>query len=261
MNWNAVNGIIFRHLYNFKHSWDRLADSFYWPAMDIFLWGFTSVYIAKQAGSIPQIIVVLLSGLILWQVVWRAQYEISVNLLEEMWNQNIVNLFASPLRVREWVVGAFILGLIKMFFSISFATILAYIFYKANIFSLGFYLIPFIISLMITGWSIGLIVSGLIVNFGMRIQTIAWGGIFLLAPFSAVYYPISTLPSWAQKVAAFIPTSYIFEGMRTIIFTGKMSEDLLIKSFLLNGLFLCFGIVTFILMFKKSKEKGLARLE
>ena len=114
---------------------------------------------------------------------------------------------------------------------------------------------------MITGWSIGLIVSGLIVNFGMRIQTIAWGGIFLLAPFSAVYYPISTLPSWAQKVAAFIPTSYIFEGMRTIIFTGKMSEDLLIKSFLLNGLFLCFGIVTFILMFKKSKEKGLARLE
>lgn len=261
MNWNAVNAIVFRHLYNFKHSWDRLSDAFYWPAMDIFLWGFTSVYITKQSGSIPGIAVILLSGLILWQIVWRSQYEITVNLLEEMWNQNLANLFASPLRVREWLAGVFILGILKMFMSLSFAVALAYVAYKTNIFLLGFYLIPFMANLLITGWAVGLIVAGLIVLYGMRIQTLAWTGIFLLAPFSAVYYPISTLPDWAQKIAAFIPTSYIFEGMRSIIVNGELAPGMLLKSFLLNCLFLVLGLVLFNYMFTKSKTKGLARLE
>jgi len=261
MNWNAVNGIVFRHLYNFKHSWDRLSDAFYWPAMDIFLWGFTSVYITKQSGSIPGIAVILLSGLILWQIVWRSQYEITVNLLEEMWNQNLANLFASPLRVREWLAGVFILGILKMFMSLSFAVVLAYVAYKANIFLLGFYLIPFMANLLITGWAVGLIVAGLIVLYGMRIQTLAWTGIFMLAPFSAVYYPVSTLPVWAQKIASFIPTSYIFEGMRDVIINGKTSPEMLSKSFLLNGIFLVLGFVLFNYMFTKSKTKGLARLE
>jgi len=261
MNWGIVGAIVFRHLYNFKHSWDRLSDAFYWPAMDIFLWGFTSVYITKQSGNIPGIAVILLSGLILWQIVWRSQYEITVNLLEEMWNQNLANLFASPLRVREWLAGVFILGILKMILSLSFAVLLALFAYKANIFLLGFYLIPFMINLLITGWAVGLIVAGLIVLYGMRIQTLAWTGIFLLAPFSAVYYPVSTLPVWAQKIAMFIPTSYIFEGMREVITNGKTAPDMLLKSFLLNGLFLVLGFVLFIFMFDKSKTKGLARLE
>lgn len=261
MNWGIVGAIIVRHLYNFKHSLDRLSDAFYWPAVDIFLWGFTSVYITKQAGNVPGIVTILLSGLILWMVVWRGQYEITVNLLEEMWNQNLANLFASPLRVREWVVGVFILGILKMVMSISFAILLAYFAYKANIFSLGFYLIPFMINLLLTGWAVGLIVAGLIVLFGMRIQTLAWTGIFLIAPFSGVYYPISTLPHWAQNISMFLPTSYIFEGMRSVILDGKMLPSMLLKSFLLNAVFLALGIFLFIRMFEKSKEKGLARLE
>lgn len=261
MNWNAVLAIVFRHLYNFRHSLDRSVDVFYWPAMDIFIWGFTSVYITKYGGGIPQIVVVLLTGLILWMVVWRGQYEITVNLLEEMWNQNLVNLFASPLRVREWITGVFLLGIVKMFIAIPFAIFLSFIFYKANIFRLGFFLIPFMISLILTGWAFGLIVAGLIVQYGMRIQNLAWSGIYLIAPFSGIYYPISTLPSWAQKVSLFLPTSYIFEGMREILFESSVPWDKLIKSFSLNFLFLGFGIFFFVRMFEKSRERGLARLE
>lgn len=261
MNWGIVGAIIIRHLYNFKHSWDRLSDAFYWPAVDIFLWGFTSVYITKQSGNIPGIVTTLLSGLILWMIVWRGQYEITVNLLEEMWNQNLANLFASPLRVREWIAGVFILGILKMIMSVSFAILLAFFAYKTNIFSLGFYLIPFMINLLLTGWAVGLIVAGLIVLYGMRIQTLAWTGIFLIAPFSGVYYPISTLPAWAQKIALFLPTSYIFEGMRSVIINGQLLPSMLLKSFLLNGVFLALGVSLFVYMFEKSKEKGLARLE
>ena len=139
MKWHIVSAIIWRHLYNFRRSLDKVADSFYWPAMDIFLWGFTSTFITRQAGTLPNIVIILLSGLILWMIVWRGQYEITVNLLEEMWNQNLANLFASPLRLREWLMGVFILGFIKMLVAVGFAALLAFFAYKTNIFTLGIY--------------------------------------------------------------------------------------------------------------------------
>jgi ABC-2 type transport system permease protein len=229
--------------------------------MEVLLWGFTSLFIIQRESSLSFIVVTLLSGIILWMVVWRSQYEITVNLLEELWNQNMMNLFASPLKLREWLAGVFILGILSILVSAGFATLVAFLVYKANIFSLGFYLIPFLISLILTGWGTGLIIASLILRFGRRIQTLAWTGVAIITPFSGVYYPISVLPGWAQKVAVFLPTSYIFEGMRSVILEGVFSYEDLLKSFLLNFILLGFGLSLFLRMFEKSKELGLARLD
>jgi len=113
MNFNRIKAIIIRHLYNFKHNLDRLSDSFYWPAMDIILWGLTSQYIQEGGGEINNIILLLLSGLVFWQIVWRGQYEITVNLLEEVWSQNLVSLLATPLTINEWISSLFLLGFLK----------------------------------------------------------------------------------------------------------------------------------------------------
>ena len=67
MKWHRVWAIVIRHLYNFRHSWDRIADAFYWPTMDIFLWGLTSRYMIEQGGSLPTLAVILLSGLVYWK--------------------------------------------------------------------------------------------------------------------------------------------------------------------------------------------------
>ncbi len=248
-------------MYNFRHSYDRATDVFYWPLMDVLLWGFASVYIANRPGAIPFIILILLSGLILNMVMWRAQYDITVNLLEEMWSQNMINIFASPLRLREWIAAVIILGFIKMVMTLSVATLLAFLIYKANFFSLGFYLIPFMASLLMTGWGIGLLISGVIIYFGTKIQTLAWSGITVITPFSGVFYPISVLPDWAQKIAGFLPTSYIFEGMRAVILQGQMPIGMLLKSFLINIIIIIFGLFFFNFMFNKSKQRGLAKLE
>ncbi len=261
MNWNLVKAVVVRHMYNFKHSYDRVTDVFYWPLMDILLWGFASVYIASRSGNVPFVVLIILSGLILNMVMWRAQYDITVNLLEEMWARNMINLFASPLRLREWICAAIILGLIKMCMTLSLSFALAFIVYKANLFSLGFYLIPFFASLLMTGWGIGLFISGIIIYFGTKIQTLAWSGISVITPFSGVFYPIAILPVWAQKVAAFLPTSYIFEGMRSVISGGYLPADMLVKSFLLNLVLLFGGLAFFAFMFNKSREKGFSRLE
>lgn len=261
LNWNLVLAVVVRHLYHFRHSLDRFSDAFYWPAMDIFIWGFTFSYVAKTGTNFPELVSVMLTAVILFIVVWRSQYEITVNLLEEMWNQNIVNLFSSPLRVREWIVAVFILGFMKLFLSVTFAALLAYILYGVNIFRLGYQFMPFVFSLLIIGWAYGLVIASFIVYYGMRIQAIAWMGVYLFVPISGVYYAVATLPDWAQKVSVIMPMRYVFEGMRSVLLTGTLDWSGLIKSLILGVISLIIGIALFLFMFNKSKERGLQKLE
>ena len=73
--------------------------------LDLVLWGVTTRWVETSRGDVPQLGLAILTAVVFWQVVWRTNYEISVNLLEEIWNQNLVNLFATPLNVWEWSVA------------------------------------------------------------------------------------------------------------------------------------------------------------
>lgn len=251
--------MIYRYLINMKHSFDRLSDMFYWPAMDLFLWGLTGLYFVKTSSS-PNILFVVLSGLVFWIVLWRAQYEITTNLLSEFWDRNLVNIFASPLTIAEWIITFMIIGFVKTLISLIFSSLIAYFLYKLNILQFGFFIIPFVVSLILTGWAGGFLVAGIIIRYGVNLQTLAWAGIYLVAPFSAIYYPVSILPQWAQGISQFIPSSYIFEGVRQILFTGNISYDKLLISFALNIVYLILSIWFFVFMFNKSRKLGLGRL-
>jgi len=260
MNFKRIKAIVIRHFYNFKHNLDRLSDGIYWPAMDIILWGLTSQYIQTTSAE-NDIVLILLSGLIFWQIIWRGQYEITVNILEEMWSQNLVSLISSPLTINEWIFGLLVLGILKMIVTLIITIGLTWILYSVSLLSFGFLLIPFFISLLMVGWWVGLMVASFIIRFGRHIQTFAWAGVYLLAPFSAMYYPVSSLPGWAQTIAKILPSSYIFEGMRHIIVTGKVPVGKLLISFILNLFYLALAFFMFKKGFKTSKEQGLERLQ
>jgi ABC-2 type transport system permease protein len=243
-----------------RHSLDRLTDMFYWPAMDLLIWGLTGLYLAQLTNKSHTYLFVILSGLVFWIVIWRAQYEITTNLLAEIWDRNIVNLFTTPLRLSEWIIAFMIIGVIKIVISFTFSAALAFFIYGYSVFSLGGYLFLYIFSLLLTGWWSGFIVAAILVRYGQKLQTIAWAGVALIAPFSAVYYPLSVLPAWAQKISLFLPSTYVFEDIRHLLFTGSVNIQNLLISFALNVAYLTFSIWFFIFMFNRSKKLGLGRL-
>jgi len=260
MKIHRIYGIVLRYLYLFRHSFDRLSDAFYWPTIDIFLWGVTSMYFRSFIPKTSLIVVALISGLLFWIVLWRAQYEISVNLLEDLWNKNLINIFVSPLKFSEWISSFLILGIIKASVSLPFAMLVTYFLYKIKIFFYGFYMIPFILLLLMSGWWVGFFTSGFILRFGTKVQTLAWVLAGLISPFSAVYYPVAVLPAWARGVASFMPTSYVFEGMREVLYSGKLNMNKLIISFILNAIYLTISIIFLRKSFNKVLEKGLVKL-
>lgn len=260
MEFSRIYGVLLRYLFLFKHSFDRLSDAFYWPTIDLLLWGLTSAYISKYSPDASQFMLVVISGILFWLITWRGQYEITVNLLEDLWNKNLVNMFVSPLKFSEWITAFIILGVIKAFFSFIFAAFVAFLLYKIQIFLYGFYLIPIIIMLIMSGWWVGFFVSGVILRFGTRVQTLAWVSVFVLSPFSAIYYPVSILPSWAQIVAKFVPMSYIFEGAREVIYTGSLDPMKIVYSLILNTIYLAFAIWFLRKSFRAVLNKGLVKV-
>lgn len=260
MQLHRIFAIVLRFLYAFKYNLERLTDAFYWPVIELFTWGLTSAYVKSFVPNASPILLIFLSGLLLNIIIWRGQYEITINLLNDIWNRNLINIFIAPLKFAEWVGAFVILSIIKALVSFGFAILMAFILYKVNIFYLGFHLIPFILLLLMTSWWLGFFISGLILIIGRKVEAFAWtlGG--LMAPFSAVFYPVTVLPDWAQKIAAYIPTSYIFEGAREVIAKGTLDPYKIYMSFFLNVVYIVISLVIFRFSFNKVLERGLVKI-
>lgn len=260
MEFNRVYAIVLRHLYTLLHSFDRLSDAFYWPTINLLLWGLTGVYVEKSSGELAgNIVMAIVAGIVFWLITWRAQYEISVSLLTDLWDKNLINIFVSPLKFSEWIFSFVILGLIKGMMSFLFAILVAFVLYKVQIFSFGFYLLPFIVLLMISGWWMGFFVSGVILRYGTKVQTLAWIAIMVISPFSAIYYPLSVLPGWAQTISLFVPTSYVFEGAREVVARGVVDPQKLYISLILNLIYTAISIIYLKKSFSKAREVGLIK--
>jgi ABC-2 type transport system permease protein len=140
-------------------------------------------------------------------------------------------------------------------------SVLALIMYQVNILSIGFWLVPFALILTLFSWAFGFLTAGLFLRKGTDVQTLAWAGAFVLMPFSAVYYPLYLLPGWVQTIASFLPTTYVFEGMRAIVLGGEAPQTYVLKAMLLNAIYLTVAILFFFRSFAVAKEKGLGHLK
>lgn len=261
MSWQRILGIFFRYFYVMRKGLHHLADLFYFPTVDILLWGLTSIWIQSQNFAVPNMPLILLTGLIFWQICWRGSVDISVCLLQEFWQRNLVNLFSTPLKISEWIAGVLLLSVCKLFITIGFASFMIYILYTLNVFTVGWAFLPFAASLLVFGWTIGFLAASSIIYFGHTVEMFAWMAGSLFAPFSAIYYPVAILPAWAQAISWCMPTTYIFEGMRQILHSGTFSASYFWMSIGLNIVYLAGAILLFRTMFELSRNKGLGRLE
>lgn len=252
INFSQVKAIILRHLFEWRRNLDRLVDSFWWATIDLIFWGLTSSYIKQNNPGMPNIVSLFIGGIILWVFVQNSQRDIAMPLLNEAWNRNLINLFSTPVRLREFIVSTLILGLLKLMITTLLLTIIAIFLYKFNIFTLGVFLIPALVNLILVGWWLGFIIDGLILRFGYRVESFAWAFVFIIYPFSAIFYPISFLPGWAQLISIMLPTSYIFENMRSVLFNGTFSVQAVIISFILNIFYLTLSVYFLKAMFSKA---------
>ena len=90
----------------------------------------------------------------------------------------------------------------------------------------------------------------------MGAEGLAWTVVFTLSPISCVYYPVSTLPGWLQHAAWALPSTYVFEGVRAVLFTGVFRTDYLVIALGLDIFYIGLGAAVFFTAFHNARRRG-----
>jgi len=255
--WQRIWGMVLRNIYLLRSSWPRLLELAYWPTFSLLIWGFLSTFLMNNSSYIAQAAGVLISAVLLWDVLFRSNLGLAVTFLEEMWSRNLGQLFISPLRPVEMIAALMIISLIRTVVSVLPAALLAMPLFGIWVFDLGFALAAFFFNLLVMGWAVGLFVTGLLLRMGLGAEGIVWTGIFLIAPVTGIYYPISVLPEWLHPIAWSLPSTYVFEGMRAVMFEHVFRWDLLAGAVALNIVYLALGAAGFLYFYCIARERGL----
>ena len=251
-----VAAMVLRYWYLLRSSWARLTELVYWPTVQMLMWGFLQTYLASQGSLYAQAGGVLVGAVMLWDILFRGQLGFSISFLEEMYARNLGNLMISPLRAFEFVLALMIMSIIRLAIGMVPVTLLAIWFFGFNLWGLGFALAAFFANLMLTGWAVGIFVSGLVLRNGLGAETFAWSIMFLFLPLACVYYPVAVLPAWLQTFAWMLPPTYVFEGMRALLIEHTFRADLMIQALGVNVVLFTLAVCAFLALLASARRNG-----
>ena len=259
MNFRIISALVMRYIYLYTRTPMRLVELVFWPMVDLLIWGNFSEYVKENAtGKVPFPATSLIGGMILWDVVFRAQQGVAVSFLEDVWTRNLLNIFVAPVRTSEYLAATFAVGILRICVTVVIMCVVALVLYQFNIMSLGLSLLPFVFNLLVTGWALGMISTALILRWGQAVESLAWAVPFFIQPFSAVFYPVGSIkPVWMQGLAQALPTTHVFEGMRQVMDKGTFNWDLFTYATLLNVGFMAVAGWIFAAMLNQTKKRGL----
>ena len=258
-----VWGLMYRHLALYRRSWPRLLELAYWPVLQMCIWGFTARFIAgriaatgggAQAAALAG--AALLGGVLLWEVALRSQMGVAISFMEEIWSRNLGHVFVSPLRPWELVAALLGMSILRTLAGVLPAIAVAYLLYAFNLFMLGPVLVLFFANLMLMGWAVALAVVSLILRHGAGAEALAWSVLFGLTPFAAVFYPVAVLPAPMRAIAAIVPASHVFEGMRAALLHGTVRWDQLGAAFALNAVWMAAAALLIAHQFREARRRG-----
>lgn len=253
--------LILRHLYLLPRTSERLTDLFFWPIVDVALWGMGSAWLSSGLEIGKSRVQAVLICLVLWRIIFQCAYVLGINLLEECFNRNLTNLLSTPVSKWEWLSSNMLLSLINTILVTLLSSAVIWSFYHVNIFSIGWVLAPLFIGVIIFGWTSGLFASALVLRGGLKAQALAWTVPWMFMPFCAVYFPASEFPAYLQAIAHCLPATYTFEATRKIVLESVIDWQALGLGAVLNVIFFLTALWFYNWIFERTRARGFDHLE
>ena len=259
MSLSRTLAIFVRQLFLLKSNPTRLATIFLWLVIEICQWGFISKYLGSLGGATFSYVTVILGAIMLWEFMSRIEQGIMMAFLEDIWTQNLINFFASPLRIREYLCGLVLTSITTGIAGFLAMVAVAGAAFGYNVLRVGILLVPFMLVLLLFGIAMGIFVSAVIFRLGPSAEWLGWPIPMVLSIFAGVFYPLSALPEGLRAVARFIPPSYVFETFRPVLATGALPGNAasnLTKGALLALIYLLITSFFFVLVYRRNLKGG-----
>lgn len=249
--------IMLRQFYLMRGSAARVVPLFAWVGVDIVLWGFMSRYLNGLTTAGLNFVPTLLGAVLLWDFFTRVMQGVTMTFFEDVWSRNFLNLFASPLRLSEYLAGLVMSSVVTSLVGLVFMLIIASVAFGLSFFSYGVVLIPALLVLFLFGIALGIAATGMVLRLGPASEWFVWPIPALIAPFAAVYYPLTTLPRWMQYVSRIIPPSYVFQNIRSVVCGETVSWGPLVLGAVLALVYLVMASWFFSRMYRHGVRTGL----
>src|SRR5437870_2956768 len=94
-----IYAMLCRYTYLQRRSLPRTLNIFFWPVMELLVWGYVTLYLQRAAVPLSNVIVFLIGAMIFWDLLYRSQQAVSLGVMEEVWTRNIINTLITPLRL------------------------------------------------------------------------------------------------------------------------------------------------------------------
>ena len=262
MRWYRIWALIIRYALVVKHVWARRLLIVYFPALDIIMFGLMGSWFKEFQPELQQKIVLwYLAARVFWNMVYGIHLELSGDLQIEIESFNIVNLFASPLKLSEWLTATTILGFVRALFSLFYGAALSWLLFSVNLFSLGWIIIPFSIILMGIGLALGIVITAFFIRWSMQVRMVRFTLPAAILLFSALFFPLDIFPKWLQYFSRLLPTTHIFQAVQIAVRYDIYDWYSIITAFFLMIVYLVGSLILFFYYFNCSKKTGLVQLE
>ncbi len=217
MNRSRVGAIVLRIFYLYRGSPQRVFPIFVWVAVDILMWGFLTRYLNSVSAAQVDFVPALLGAVLLWDFLTRVMQGVTMAFFEDVWSRNFLNLFATPLRISEYLAGLVIAAICASFLSLIAMIVFAWVAFGLSFLTYGIALAPFLAVLFLTGIAMGVAAAALVLRLGPASEWLIWPIPMIVSPFAGVFYPVAVLPAWMRAIAVILPPAYVFEGMRAVV--------------------------------------------
>jgi ABC-2 type transport system permease protein len=259
MRWSSVKAVLRQELYVTRASWEVIFDIFVFTLANIVLFGFIANYLVHGSSSNASKLQIqsLVIAVVFWECLRINQYSTSVSSMWNVWSHNLSNMFIAPIKVTEYLVAHILSATIKSMFILITSTILVRYVFHISLLGLGIGPVLFTyLNMVIFATAVGLILIGLVFQFGTRVQALTWGTIFMLQPFCAVYFPVSVLPGFLQPIAYLFPATYFFEWIRALHEHVAYGNNRVLLAFVFNLAWLAVACWIFSRQLAAAKRSG-----
>jgi ABC-2 type transport system permease protein len=191
------------------------------------LWGFMARYLNRVSAAGFDFVAQLVGAVLFWDFFTRVMQGVTTAFFEDVWSRNFLNLFATSLKIREYVSGLVITSVATSCIGMLPVLLIAVFVFGLTLMTSLPTLVLSLLVLFLYGTALGLLACALVLRLGPASEWLVWPIPAILSPFAGVFYPLDTLPPWMRAIGRLLPPSYVFESLRAQL-AGQPSDHTLL---------------------------------
>jgi ABC-2 type transport system permease protein len=226
----------------------------FWPIVNLLSVGLLITFLKAEPGTV----VFVLVGTFALSTVQVCQLDVAYAALFDMWSKSIKHQLVAPIRPWHLVLGSWLMGVVRGTAVFALQAAVSHWVFGVNVLAHGLApAVALLAGLLLSAAGVGLLVSTLLMLFGLGAEVSAWSGVSLVFLLCGVYYPVSVLPAPLQVVAAGVPLTHFLEAFRAHLGYAPVFTAPLFRGYGLAVLYVAGGYALFAWAIHRARRTGM----